>query len=124
MFIMNPFTGHGLHVELFSSHPPTEERIKALMEMRRAGRSRQTRRRPVHSRGRSLIRVDRVPRTLGAYAFLIQPAIAVEQLRILPFEKREEVLAHAGLRGARRRRRRSRTPASANRAQRPLDDRA
>jgi heat shock protein HtpX len=33
MFIMNPFSGRGL-VSLFSSHPPTEERIKALMERR------------------------------------------------------------------------------------------
>jgi heat shock protein HtpX len=33
MFIMNPFSGRGL-ASLFSSHPPTEERIKALMERR------------------------------------------------------------------------------------------
>jgi heat shock protein HtpX len=33
MFIMNPFSGKGL-ASLFSSHPPTEERIQALMEHR------------------------------------------------------------------------------------------
>src|SRR5262245_20667017 len=33
MFIMNPFSGRGL-MHLFSSHPPTEQRIKALMERR------------------------------------------------------------------------------------------
>ena len=33
MFIMQPFSGRGL-MGLFSSHPPTEERVKALMEFR------------------------------------------------------------------------------------------
>jgi heat shock protein HtpX len=33
MFIMQPFTGAGL-MSLFSSHPPTEARIRALMAMR------------------------------------------------------------------------------------------
>lgn len=33
MFIMNPFSGEGL-ANLFRSHPPTEERIRALMERR------------------------------------------------------------------------------------------
>jgi heat shock protein HtpX len=33
MFIMKPFTGRGL-MNLFSSHPPTEARIQALMESR------------------------------------------------------------------------------------------
>jgi heat shock protein HtpX len=33
MFIMQPFTGGGL-MNLFSSHPPTEARIKALMDLR------------------------------------------------------------------------------------------
>ena len=33
MFIMNPFSARGL-TSLFSTHPPTEERIRALMEMR------------------------------------------------------------------------------------------
>ena len=33
MFIMKPFTGRGL-MNLFSTHPPTEERIKALMGSR------------------------------------------------------------------------------------------
>ena len=31
MFIMQPFTGGGL-MSLFSSHPPTEARIRALLE--------------------------------------------------------------------------------------------
>jgi Zn-dependent protease with chaperone function len=30
MFIMKPFTGGGL-MSLFSSHPPTEARIRALL---------------------------------------------------------------------------------------------
>jgi len=34
MFIMQPFSGRGL-MGLFSSHPPTEERVKALMELQR-----------------------------------------------------------------------------------------
>jgi heat shock protein HtpX len=33
LFIMNPFTRQGL-MSLFQTHPPTEARIKALMEMR------------------------------------------------------------------------------------------
>jgi heat shock protein HtpX len=33
MFIMRPFSGEGL-MSLFSSHPPTEARVKALMEPR------------------------------------------------------------------------------------------
>ena len=33
MFIMQPFSGRGL-MGLFSSHPPTEARVKALMEFR------------------------------------------------------------------------------------------
>jgi heat shock protein HtpX len=33
MFIMSPFAGGGLS-KLFSSHPPTAERIKALMALR------------------------------------------------------------------------------------------
>ena len=33
MFIMNPFSGGGLRT-LFSSHPPTEARVKALMDYR------------------------------------------------------------------------------------------
>ncbi len=33
LFIMKPFSGGGL-MSLFSSHPPTEERVRALMEMR------------------------------------------------------------------------------------------
>jgi heat shock protein HtpX len=33
MFIMKPFSGEGL-MSLFSSHPPTEARVRALMEMR------------------------------------------------------------------------------------------
>ena len=33
MFIIQPFTGGGV-MKLFSSHPPTEERIRALMEGR------------------------------------------------------------------------------------------
>jgi heat shock protein HtpX len=33
MFIMNPFSGDGFN-RLFQSHPPTEERIRALMERR------------------------------------------------------------------------------------------
>ena len=35
MFIIQPFTGGGM-MNLFSSHPPTEARIKALMEGRQA----------------------------------------------------------------------------------------
>ena len=34
MFIIKPFSGRGL-MGLFSSHPPTEERVKALMDMQR-----------------------------------------------------------------------------------------
>jgi heat shock protein HtpX len=34
MFIMNPFSGRGGITKLFMSHPPTEERIAALMAMR------------------------------------------------------------------------------------------
>jgi len=34
MFIMNPFSGMGGVAKLFMSHPPTEERIAALMAMR------------------------------------------------------------------------------------------
>jgi heat shock protein HtpX len=34
MFIMRPFSGRGL-MNLFSSHPPTEARVQALMAMRR-----------------------------------------------------------------------------------------
>ena len=34
MFIMSPFAGAGGIAKLFSSHPPTEERIKALMALR------------------------------------------------------------------------------------------
>ena len=34
MFIMQPFSGRGL-MGLFSSHPPTEERVKALMDLQR-----------------------------------------------------------------------------------------
>ncbi len=34
MFIMKPFSGRGL-MGLFSSHPPTEERVKALMDLQR-----------------------------------------------------------------------------------------
>jgi Zn-dependent protease with chaperone function len=30
MFIMKPFSGRGL-MSLFSSHPPTEDRIRALL---------------------------------------------------------------------------------------------
>jgi heat shock protein HtpX len=33
MFIMKPFFGGGIS-KLFSSHPPTEERIAALMALR------------------------------------------------------------------------------------------
>jgi heat shock protein HtpX len=33
MFIMKPFAGGGL-MKLFSSHPPTEERVRALMQIR------------------------------------------------------------------------------------------
>jgi heat shock protein HtpX len=33
MFIMKPFSGEGL-MSLFSTHPPTEARIRALMERR------------------------------------------------------------------------------------------
>jgi heat shock protein HtpX len=33
MFIMNPFSGAGM-ANLFRTHPPTEERIRALMERR------------------------------------------------------------------------------------------
>jgi heat shock protein HtpX len=32
MFIINPFSGDGL-ASLFSTHPPTEERVKKLEEM-------------------------------------------------------------------------------------------
>jgi len=35
MFIMKPFSGEGL-MSLFSSHPPTEARIKALMALRQS----------------------------------------------------------------------------------------
>jgi heat shock protein HtpX len=34
MFIMNPFAGAGLF-KLFSTHPPTEERVRALMALQR-----------------------------------------------------------------------------------------
>jgi heat shock protein HtpX len=34
MFIMSPFAGAGL-VKLFSTHPPTEERVRALMALQR-----------------------------------------------------------------------------------------
>ncbi|HYN08441.1 MAG TPA: zinc metalloprotease HtpX [Vicinamibacterales bacterium] len=34
MFIMSPFAGVGGIAKLFSSHPPTEERVKALMALR------------------------------------------------------------------------------------------
>jgi heat shock protein HtpX len=34
MFIMSPFAGVGGMAKLFSSHPPTEERVKALMALR------------------------------------------------------------------------------------------
>jgi heat shock protein HtpX len=34
MFIMKPFSGRGL-MGLFSSHPPTEDRVKALMDLQR-----------------------------------------------------------------------------------------
>ena len=34
MFIMNPFAGMGGIAKLFSSHPPTEERVQALMALR------------------------------------------------------------------------------------------
>jgi heat shock protein HtpX len=34
MFIMKPFSGRGL-MGLFSSHPPTEERVNALMALQR-----------------------------------------------------------------------------------------
>ena len=34
MFIMNPFSGMGGITKLFMSHPPTEERIQALMALR------------------------------------------------------------------------------------------
>jgi heat shock protein HtpX len=34
MFIMNPFAGMGGVAKLFMSHPPTEERVQALMAMR------------------------------------------------------------------------------------------
>jgi heat shock protein HtpX len=33
LFIMNPFSAQGL-MSLFQTHPPTEKRIQALMEMR------------------------------------------------------------------------------------------
>jgi len=33
LFIVNPFSGNGL-VSLFSTHPPTQERVKRLMEMK------------------------------------------------------------------------------------------
>jgi heat shock protein HtpX len=33
MFIIKPFSGGGM-ASLFSSHPPTEARVKALMDMR------------------------------------------------------------------------------------------
>ncbi len=33
LFIVNPFTAHGL-VALFSTHPPTAERVKRLMQMK------------------------------------------------------------------------------------------
>ena len=36
MFIMSPFAGGGIS-KLFSSHPPTEERVKALMALRGIG---------------------------------------------------------------------------------------
>ena len=34
MFIMKPFSGGGI-MKLFSTHPPTEERIQALMAIQR-----------------------------------------------------------------------------------------
>ena len=34
MFIMSPFAGMGGISKLFSSHPPTEERVQALMALR------------------------------------------------------------------------------------------
>ena len=34
MFIVKPFSGGGI-LSLFSSHPPTEKRIRALMELAR-----------------------------------------------------------------------------------------
>jgi heat shock protein HtpX len=34
MFIMSPFAGGGGMAKLFMSHPPTEERVQALMAMR------------------------------------------------------------------------------------------
>jgi heat shock protein HtpX len=34
MFIMSPFAGAGGFTKLFMSHPPTEERVKALMALR------------------------------------------------------------------------------------------
>jgi heat shock protein HtpX len=36
MMIMNPLSGHGI-TSLFSTHPPTEERIARLMEMAKLG---------------------------------------------------------------------------------------
>jgi len=36
MMIMNPLSGQGI-AGLFSTHPPTEERIARLMEMARTG---------------------------------------------------------------------------------------
>lgn len=37
MFIVNPFAGAGGLASLFSTHPPTEERIRRLQELERAG---------------------------------------------------------------------------------------
>jgi heat shock protein HtpX len=39
MFIINPLTGGGMS-ELFSTHPPTEKRIAAIMELKHGVRSR------------------------------------------------------------------------------------
>ena len=36
MFIVHPFRGGGL-AKLFSTHPPTEERVERLLEMRGLG---------------------------------------------------------------------------------------
>jgi heat shock protein HtpX len=36
MFIVHPFRGGGL-TKMFSTHPPTEERVERLLEMRGLG---------------------------------------------------------------------------------------
>ncbi len=36
MFIVNPLSGGGAGLKLFSTHPPTEERVARLMAMARS----------------------------------------------------------------------------------------